>query len=170
MSKNDEGRIVLRHFAESLAPAKWLMESGAASWLDFGSGAGFPAIPLAIAGVGSSWTLVESRRSKTLFLRKSIQDLVLVGMQVVNTRLETLEPMPEKVDGFTARATESLAKTLAMASALVRPGGNAFLWKGSKWLAELEADPDWRSSWSMNEAMPIADNQATVIRFTRHSI
>ena len=36
ISRNDEERIVERHIAESIEPAAWLKESGAARWLDFG--------------------------------------------------------------------------------------------------------------------------------------
>src|SRR5438046_1272251 len=71
ISKNDESRIVTRHLVESIEPASWLAETAAERWIDFGSGAGFPAIPLAILGIGRSWTLVESRRPKTLFMRKT---------------------------------------------------------------------------------------------------
>ena len=52
ISKNDVARLVDRHMCESLAPAALLRNSGCHSWLDFGSGAGFPAIPLAVAGIG----------------------------------------------------------------------------------------------------------------------
>src|SRR5580765_3815380 len=70
ISRNDETRLVGRHIAESLVPAGAMRDSGCQRWLDLGSGAGLPAIPLAIAGVGEGWELVESRRNKTLFMRK----------------------------------------------------------------------------------------------------
>ena len=39
---------MVRHLLESVEPAHWLKECGATRWLDFGSGAGLPAIPLAL--------------------------------------------------------------------------------------------------------------------------
>jgi 16S rRNA (guanine527-N7)-methyltransferase len=170
ISRNDEARIVARHVIESIAPAQWLKASGAARWLDFGSGAGFPALPLAIAGVGGAWTLVESRRTKTLFLRKAVSDLELSGVSVVHARLEDLASSADHAasyDGFTSRATETLAPTLALAAEFVRPGGDAFLWKGSRREAEMAADSAWQKSWSFEGLHEIAGGETTVARFRR---
>jgi 16S rRNA G527 N7-methylase RsmG len=92
VSLADESRLVTRHVYESLEPGAWLRLAKARTWLDFGSGAGFPALPLAICGVGEEWTLVESRRPKTLFLRKALADIGVGGVRVLHTRLELLTP------------------------------------------------------------------------------
>jgi hypothetical protein len=39
ISRSDEARLVSRHLAESIEPAGWLREFGAARWVDLGSGA-----------------------------------------------------------------------------------------------------------------------------------
>ncbi|TMQ73415.1 MAG: hypothetical protein E6K81_04670 [Candidatus Eisenbacteria bacterium] len=98
ISHNDEARIVERHLIESVGPASLLKQSACRRWIDFGSGAGLPAIPLIIAGVAGAWTLVESRRTKTLFIRKALQELSLESIEVVNDRLENvvLEPYPRR--------------------------------------------------------------------------
>src|SRR5205814_3823760 len=132
VSKNDEDRIVARHILESLEPGHWLRDCGAKRWLDFGSGGGLPAIPLAIGGIGTEWTLVESRRTKTLFLRRALEDLGMKNITVVHSRLEDLldaRDHSSSYDGFTSRATLPLAPTLAMAASFVQPQGTAFLWK-----------------------------------------
>src|SRR5262249_1818192 len=124
ISKNDENRILQRHIAESLEPAHWLAESGARRWLDFGSGAGLPAIPLALVGVGPEWALVESRRTKSLFLRRALGELGIRAMSVIHARLEDLIGSNEHAasyDGFTSRATQTLGPTLAIAAHFVRP-------------------------------------------------
>jgi 16S rRNA (guanine527-N7)-methyltransferase len=170
MSHNDEERIVERHLLECLAPAGWLRESGLRRWLDLGSGAGFPAIPLAIVGVGESWTLVESRRTKTLFIRKSIQDIKLEGIEVINDRLENVVMDPGRArayDGFTARATLRVGPTLELAAKLVRSGGSAFLWKGSGYGEELKLDPAWRKDWDPVETRPVGSGPNIVARFVR---
>jgi 16S rRNA G527 N7-methylase RsmG len=59
ISRNDEKRFVERHLVESIEPAHWLKSTGAATWIDFGSGGGLPAIPLALVGIGPKWILVE---------------------------------------------------------------------------------------------------------------
>jgi 16S rRNA (guanine527-N7)-methyltransferase len=156
--------------AESLEHAPWLRESGAEDWLDFGSGAGFPAVALAIAGVGSRWTLVESRRIKTLFLRKTLGEMgIEEGKTVVNARLETVSQDGGHFDGFTARAAGDLNETLASAANLVAPGGSAFLWKGSRWQSEFEKDRSWESAWRFIEQRPLTDSNVVLLKFLREA-
>ena len=166
MSKNDEPRIVTRHLLESLAPVKVLRGYGLDSWMDFGSGAGFPAIPLAIAGIGSSWLLVESRRPKTLFLRKAIESLELRHVEVATARLEVLEPERRGFDAFTSRATERLERTLELAAPRVRAGGKAILWRGSARAAELAAGP-WQTEWEAGPVNDLPESLAQVAEFVR---
>jgi len=170
ISTNDEHRFVARHLRESIEPALWLQEAGASRWIDFGSGGGLPALPLALCGIGSSWTLVESRRTKTLFMRKAIQELGLKNIDVVNDRLENLIVIPENAgafDAFTSRATLTLGPTLKMAAAIVRPGGTAILWKGSRHAEELKEERFWRSVWDQDGIMPIGSEQTVVCRFRK---
>ena len=170
VARGDEPRFVERHLIESIAPARALRESGATRWIDFGSGAGLPAIPLAIVGVGTSWTLVESRRMKTLFLRKVIQEIVLEHFDVINERLENVVSEPEidrDRDGFTSRATMALTPTLELAAPLIRASGSAFLWKGSGADAEMAADPSWRESWDHSASIPVGSGPNIVARFIR---
>lgn len=166
MGKNDESRIVVRHLAESLAPARAIHEHAIELWLDFGSGAGFPAIPLAIAGVGKSWLLVESRRQKTLFLRRAIEALKLDGVEVATTRLESLEPDRAGFGGFTSRATEGLDLTLELAAKRVAVGGRAVLWRGGSRSAEM-ASSAWRADWEVGRVTKLPDSLAEVAEFIR---
>ncbi len=170
ISRYDEERFVERHVLESVAPAGQLRATGGKRWVDFGSGGGLPAIPLAICGVGQSWTLVESRRTKTLFLRKAISELGLSGVEVVLGRLESM-PLENQhlaaFDGVTSRATLRIAPTLAAASKLIVPGGAAFLWKGSRREDEL-ADPSaWEGAWALDGEIPIPGSATVVVRLNR---
>ena len=170
VARGDEPRLVERHLIESISPARALRESGATRWIDFGSGAGLPAVPLAIAGVGTHWTLVESRRMKTLFLRKVIHEIGLQYFDVINDRLENavLDPALDRDrDGFTSRATMALAPTLELAAPLVRASGSAFLWKGSRADAEMAADPSWRKAWDHSASIPVGSGPNIVARFIR---
>jgi 16S rRNA (guanine527-N7)-methyltransferase len=170
VSRHDEPRFVERHISESVEPAAWLKAGGGARWIDFGSGAGLPAIPLAIAGVGSEWTLVESRRMKTLFMRKAKQELGLEQLEIVLSRLESMREESARMsryDGFTSRATLALGPTLELAAAFVKPGGKAFLWKGSQREAEMKADERWRETWELDGLLGIGNGQTVIVRFTR---
>jgi len=162
ISRADEMRLVSRHLVESLEPAGWLEQFGAKQWIDLGSGAGFPALPLAIAGVGKRWLLVESRRPKALFLRRVVRDLGLEDVQIAHARLEDLITRERAgdsdrevglaggfpFDAFTSRATLPLKPTLQMAASCLRPGGHAFLWKGSGRVDEMASDRSWAEAWS----------------------
>ena len=170
ISRNDEPRIVETHLLESNVPAHWLKQSGCMKWLDFGSGAGLPALPLAIAGVCGHWTLLESRRSKTLFIRKALQELLLHNIVTVNDRLENFvenRAHQAAFDGFTSRATAKLGPTLALAARVVAPGGSAFLWKGSGREQEMGQDGGWRAAWEFTGILGVADGPTVVARFTR---
>jgi 16S rRNA (guanine527-N7)-methyltransferase len=170
ISGNDEKRFVERHVLESLQPAYWLKESGAERWADLGSGGGLPALPLIIAGIGEAWTLVESRRTKTLFLRRVIDALGLPNVEVVNERIETVVGDTKRhgvFQGFTSRATLTMAPTLAMAAPLVAPGGDAFLWKGSGREQEMKDSVDWESAWRLEGLLGIGSGVNVVCRFKR---
>jgi 16S rRNA (guanine527-N7)-methyltransferase len=170
ISTSDENRLVQRHILESLEPAHWIKSSGARRWMDFGSGGGLPALPLALAGIGESWTLVESRRNKTLFLRKVIQEFGLTNIDVELARLESLPMEAErlgKFDGFTSRATLRLGPTLALAADWVPPGGLACLWKGSRREQEMVEDRQWQTFWDRDEVFAIGNGQTVVARFIR---
>src|SRR5690242_2911516 len=98
----DPEHIVSRHFGESLFLGTRLFPArnesrdatgGGPDWrdmLDFGSGAGFPGLPIKIAAPMIALTLVESRSKKAVFLREVVRSLSLHGVQVVEDRAERL--------------------------------------------------------------------------------
>lgn len=170
ISNNDEPRLVSRHLRESLEPAHWLKQAVLGRWMDFGSGGGLPGIPLVLAGVGERWTLVESRRSKALFLRRACEELGLRTVSVEQARLEDImmdEQDRGAYDGFVSRATLPLGPTLALAAVVVRAGGAAYLWKGSRRDEEKAEDQAWRDAWSPDGELALADGQTVVLRFLR---
>jgi 16S rRNA (guanine527-N7)-methyltransferase len=171
ISHSDEPRLVDRHIAESLAGAGIINGLGCNKLVDFGSGGGFPAIPLALAGVGKHWTLVESRRNKTLFLRRALQESALAGVDVITGRLEVLveeDAAKLKCDGFTSRATMKLGPTLELAASIVEAGGHAILWKGSGFQEELVAtEQDWQASWAPPVVHLIGNGPSSISVFER---
>jgi len=166
MSQNDEQRFVERHLIESLGPLVAMRETGHERWLDIGSGGGLPAIPLALAGLGRRWVLVESRRMKTLFLQKVKQEMKLDHVEMVCARIEKMEP-PEPFMGVTSRATLSLASTLNEAARFVATGGTAFLWKGERRFDEMREDASWRERWAEERTLPLPDTSTVVMSFIR---
>ncbi len=72
----DEEGILSRHFVECIAAAYALPE-GVRTLLDFGSGAGFPGIPIALCRPEIEVTLAESQGKKAAFLREVVRELGL---------------------------------------------------------------------------------------------
>jgi 16S rRNA G527 N7-methylase RsmG len=70
-------------------------------------------------------------------------------------------------DCFTSRATLPLPPTLALAAELVVPGGQAFLWKGSRREEEMSRDQSWRESWDLADQLVIGDGRTAVSKFLR---
>jgi 16S rRNA (guanine527-N7)-methyltransferase len=170
VSKNDEDRIVARHILESLEPGHWLRDCGAKRWLDFGSGGGLPAIPLAIGGDRNRVDAGRVTPHQDAVSAQSAGRSRDPERSVVNARLEDLLDAGEHAgayDGFTSRATQTLAPTLAIAATFVQPGGTAFLWKGSRREEEMAADKAWRETWDFDGLLGIGDGITTVARFKR---
>ncbi len=72
----DSNGILTRHFVESIACAQ-LLPLGIHSLLDFGSGAGFPGIPIALCREEIQVTLSESQGKKAAFLQEAVRTLRL---------------------------------------------------------------------------------------------
>src|SRR5580692_8691345 len=85
----DEDGILSRHFLESIACAR-IIPAGAGTLLDFGSGAGFPGIPIALCRPEIAVTLAESQTKKAAFLQEALRILRLASAKVHAGRGEAL--------------------------------------------------------------------------------
>src|ERR1700691_922144 len=81
----DPAEMVRRHFGESLLAARQLPEC--ASLLDFGSGAGFPGLPMQLWRPALGGTRAESQNKKATFLREACRGLGLDARQGVKTEV-----------------------------------------------------------------------------------
>ena len=115
--RNEEG-ILERHFVESIACAQAL-PAGTKSLLDFGSGAGFPGIPIAICHPEIAVTLAESQGKKAAFLWEAVRSIALTA-KVHTARAETLK---SQFDCVTLRAVDKMERATRTAARLVSPGG-----------------------------------------------
>ena len=97
-----------RHVADSAQLATLVVAERQTVWLDIGSGAGFPALVLALLAPGT-FHLVEARAKKCEFLAAAAAVLGVAPRVVVHRdRIENLPSFP--VDVVTARATASLTQ------------------------------------------------------------
>lgn len=110
---------------------------------DFGSGAGFPGLVLAILlGERAEVHLVESDVRKGVFLREANR-ATAAGARVHTARIEKLAPL--NADIATSRALAPLSKLLEFAEIHLLSTGKCLYPKGKRWAEELtEAQKAWK--------------------------
>jgi 16S rRNA (guanine527-N7)-methyltransferase len=113
-----EDEILRRHFAESIACARAIPAS-VRTLLDFGSGAGFPGLPIALCSPEIAVVLAESRGKKAAFLREAVRTLE-VPVEVFGDRAEQLG---RRFDCVTLRAVDRMDRAVSAAAELVAPSG-----------------------------------------------
>lgn len=118
--------MVTRHLLDSLSIAPHI--SGQ-RFLDVGTGAGLPGIPLAILFPQRRFELLDSNGKKTRFLIDARQRLGLNNVVVHSTRVEALSD-EVGFDGILSRAFASLADMVAGCQHLLAEGGKMYAMKG----------------------------------------
>src|SRR5207244_13273771 len=107
---------------------------------------------------------------QTLVMRPALTELPSDSIQVVHARLEALVDDADHqlaYDVFTSRATMNIGPTLALASRFVKPGGVAFLWKGSRHEEEMSRDENWRKFWDLDGLLGVGGGRVVVAKFNR---
>ena len=131
--------FAVKHFIDSLTLLPWVDKLGPdASFIDIGTGAGFPGIPLKIARPGLRMTLLDSLQKRILFLRQAVVELGLRDVECTHARAEDMAKKGASYDIATARAVARLDKLAGYALPLVRPGGIFLAMKGPDVAAEIE--------------------------------
>ncbi len=101
---------------------------------DIGSGAGFPALVLAVALPESQVDAIESVGRKCEFIQRAIESAEIANATVRNTRSEQLAAVDgrEAYDAVTARAVGRLSTLAELASPLLKDNGVLVAWKGKR--------------------------------------
>jgi 16S rRNA (guanine527-N7)-methyltransferase len=129
--------MVSRHLLDSLSLAPFIDGD---SWLDVGSGGGMPGIPLAILFPDKQFTLLDSNGKKTRFLTQVRLELKLSNVQVINARVESLQP-EQPFAGIVSRAFSSLADFANWTRHLGNQHSQWLAMKGLHPTGELQALP-----------------------------
>jgi 16S rRNA (guanine527-N7)-methyltransferase len=135
-----------RHIADSAQIFALAPRPG--TWVDLGSGGGFPGIITAIllAERGEGWVhLVESNNKKAGFLRVALMETGARG-SVHPVRIEDAPAFVPECHYLSARALADLEKLLGYASPwMIGKGSTAFFHKGRDYQAEIEnAHGSWK--------------------------
>src|SRR5688572_7686261 len=107
VSRSSLDQLWQRHIADSAQLVRFA-PSPTSSWLDLGSGAGFPGLIVALFHQGPV-TLVEQRMLRADFLTRAAT-LLAVDVEIVGDRIERMPPRP--FDVISARAFAPLPRLL----------------------------------------------------------
>ncbi len=133
VAKDSLSDLWRRHMLDSAS--LWpVIPSASRVLVDFGSGAGFPGLVLAIMGFPEVH-LVESDTRKSAFLSEAVRLFAPGAVIVHRDRIETMEPIG--ADVVTARALADLDTLLGYAARFVKSGGVCLFLKGRKAEDEL---------------------------------
>jgi 16S rRNA (guanine527-N7)-methyltransferase len=116
---------VVRHYCECLFFASLL--PGAGRILDFGSGAGFPGVPVAVFHPECSVSLLESHKRKAVFLGEATRELG--NIEVLAQRAEDLSGAWDIVVSRAVSPSEVLRQAPRLASRVGMLVGDDFLRK-----------------------------------------
>jgi 16S rRNA (guanine527-N7)-methyltransferase len=159
----DVDRILRRHFVESIACARSL-PGGIRSLLDFGSGAGFPGIPIAVCRPELQVTLAEAQNKKAAFLNEVLRTLQLHA-QVFSGRAESIR---SRFDCVTLRAVERMGSAIEAAVGLLSPTGYLAVMTTESNLHQviIAAGPSFQ--WA--QEMPLKGSEQRIIVFGSRSM
>lgn len=132
--------------------------------VDFGSGAGFPGIVLAILGANNV-TLMESNTKKTVFLMEAARVCgVLDKTEIARERIEAAAP--RQADVITARAFAPLPKLLELGQRHLKDGGHYVLLKGRAFEDELAdaRDAGWTFDVTTHASLVDPDGVVMILK------
>jgi 16S rRNA (guanine527-N7)-methyltransferase len=159
-----------RHFADSaqlldLAPS-------AKTWLDLGTGAGFPGLVVAILAANQGTLrmhLVESTAKKCAFLAH-VAEMTDTSVDIHCNRIEELARSESKLtpDVISARALAPMPKLLELAAPFFRSGTRGLFLKGRDAEREIEAA---RAGWHFSSRLhpSLTSNDSSIIEVTELS-
>lgn len=130
---------IAEHLLDSLTVTPFVTEP----YVDVGSGAGFPAIPVAIV-MGGTVTMIEATAKKALFLESALEALAVRG-RVLSERAEIAAHRQDLREHFatgTGRALGSAPTVTELLLPFIAPGGSAILQRGGIPAAERQSLDD----------------------------
>lgn len=134
--------VVMKHFIDSVLPFTMIDIPERQSFIDVGTGAGFPSLPLLIYRSDLKGTLCDSLNKRCIYLENVCEELD-IRAEVIHARSEELgRKQREKYDFSTARAVAAMPVLMEYCLPFVKVGGRFIALK------------------SVNEDMASAENAA----------
>ncbi len=137
--------VVMKHFVDSVLPFTMVDIEQGSSFIDVGTGAGFPSLPLLIYRPDLKGTLCDSLNKRCVYLEKACAEIG-VKADIIHARSEELgRKLREKFDFSTARAVAAMPVLMEYCIPFVKIGGRFIALK------------------SVNEDMSVAQNAAKLL-------
>lgn len=158
VSRKDVDALEEHHLLHSLLATRVFHPAPGARVADFGTGGGFPGLPLAIIHPDAHFTLVDSIAKKGRAVAAMAEAL---GLTNVRVEVERAEKVRGRFDYVFGRAVAALPEFLGWAGPRITPGqhgtpANGVLYfKGTRWREELAGtgvEPD--ALWSLHHYVP----------------
>lgn len=116
--------VVMKHFIDSVLPFSCLEIEEGSSFIDVGTGAGFPSLPLLIYRPDLKGTLCDSLNKRCVYLEKVCEELGIKA-EIIHARSEELgQKKRECFDFSTARAVAAMPVLMEYCLPFVRVGGS----------------------------------------------
>ena len=114
----------VKHYADSLAVIRWVVEreAGIRTVLDVGTGAGYPAVPLAVARREWSVTALDATAKKVAMLRSTGVDMGLSNLECIHAHSNHWKS-GRTFDLVVTRALAAFPRALKETAAFVTEGG-----------------------------------------------
>lgn len=151
-----------RHFVDSIQIFDCV--EAVNSWVDMGTGGGFPGAVVAILAKEKkpelAVSLVESDQRKATFLRTVMRETG-VKATVLAKRIEAVDPLDASV--LSARALADLGQLLGFAERHLNENGTALFQKGATWEKEVEAA---RAGWhfDLEKITSVTEPEAAILK------
>lgn len=141
----------VKHYADSLSllATGWLQPDHKLTVLDVGTGAGFPALPLAVVCAGWSITAIDGTGKKVRFVESCAQTLGLSNLEARHARLEELVRHAERFDLVLVRAVGKIPDLLGDLVGVTRRGGSIVFYKTDQNDAEVAAADTVAARWRL---------------------
>lgn len=149
----------VRHYADSAQLLQYVSRETAGTWLDLGTGAGFPGLVIAILRPEWRVEMVESRNRRIDWLNRVCETLGLSNATVRGDRLEFVET--HSVAAISARAFAPLPKLLDLAARFSTGETIWLLPKGRSARQELQELKGWNHMFHVEQSL--TDSESGVI-------
>lgn len=163
VSKASLENLWQRHIVDSVQVFTSIKDPGD-SWVDIGSGGGFPGIVVAIMAAEyfpkTKVTLIESDQRKSAFLRTAARECG-VPVTVLSQRIE--QATPQNAHILSARALAELDTLLEFSEQHLAKDGMAVFPKGASWKKEVDKAAE-RWSFDVEPITSLTETEAVILK------